>query len=74
MLYELILYFPNGSHHALLEDVVVHDGYVHGKMIGELTAVDSFGSSVFTSCEPRDYYAGGTYSLIEFKGKVVKSS
>lgn len=72
MLYELILYFQNDSYHALLQNISVNDGYVHAKLVGEFVTVDDRGNSVYVACKPKDYYAGGTYVLIEFKGKVME--
>ena len=71
MLYEIALYFQGGSHHAILKDVIVSDGHVHATQVGK---VDSWSIGddpiIFIECTPRDYYAAGTFVLVEFKGEL----
>ena len=70
MLYELTLFIPSGSFHAILKSPAVRDGYVHAKQVGECTELDLAGNPLYTECTPRDIYVNGAFVLKEFKGNL----
>ena len=72
MLYEITLYNYRGSHHAILKDVVITEGLIHATQVGEVNGLDDNLKTIFTECTPRDYYAVGTFVLVEFKGELKR--
>lgn len=71
MLYELTLFIPNGSYHAILEKPSVHNGYIQGTIVAECTDLNNAGNPVYTRIySPYLTFVGGTYILKEYTGKI----
>lgn len=70
MLYELTLYFPGGSYHAIVKGILVHENFIHATQVGECTEMTYNGEPIYTKCESRDCYVAGTYVLKEFLGNM----
>ena len=69
MLYTLNLSASNGSFNALLKDIKIENGCVHGTAVGVFQGYDGNRKPIYKETEPHDYYAGGgPWVLCEFDG------
>ena len=72
-MYELSLFYQNGSCHAILKDVFVTPGYIQGTRVGTINGFDAKGNIIYRECQPHFYVASGTFTLVEYRGKLEKA-
>lgn len=69
MLYTLTLSTSNGSFNALLKNVKIENGCIHGTAIGLFLGYDENHKPIYKETNPQNYYAGGgPWVLCEFNG------
>jgi len=74
MLYELSLFTSGSTYRAILKDVSVENGCVHGTMVGvEGATANVYKERAFVAHKPCDFFAGGSFTLIEYKGTLKNS-